>query len=110
MPCLKSPLVDRKPSDIDFYIVRENTEGEYSNSGVRLFEGTEREVVIQESIFTRIGANRVLKFAFELAQKRGKHLTAATKSNSSEEPTSELQSLMRPSYAVYCLKKNNSEL
>ncbi|PLC48290.1 tartrate dehydrogenase [Pollutimonas subterranea] len=81
MPGVKSPLADRKPGDIDFYIVRENTEGEYSNSGGRLFEGTQREVVIQESVFTRIGAERVLKFAFELAQKRGKHLTAATKSN-----------------------------
>ena len=81
MPGVKSPLADRKPGDIDFFIVRENTEGEYSNSGGRLFEGTDREVVIQESVFTRVGANRVLKFAFELAQKRGKHLTAATKSN-----------------------------
>lgn len=81
MPGVKSPLAGRNPGDIDFYIVRENTEGEYSNSGGRLFEGTEREVVIQESVFTRVGANRVLKFAFELAQKRGKHLTAATKSN-----------------------------
>lgn len=81
MPGVKSPLADRKPGDIDFYIVRENTEGEYSNSGGILFEGTEREVVIQESVFTRVGADRVLKFAYELAQKRGKHLTAATKSN-----------------------------
>ncbi|MDN5842801.1 MAG: tartrate dehydrogenase [Alcaligenaceae bacterium] len=81
MPGVRSPLADRKPGDIDFYIVRENTEGEYSNSGGRLFEGTDREVVIQESVFTRHGAQRVLKFAFELAQKRGKHLTAATKSN-----------------------------
>lgn len=81
MAGVKSPLADRKPGDIDFYIVRENTEGEYSNSGGRLFEGTQREIVIQESVFTRIGAERVLKFAFELAQKRKKHLTAATKSN-----------------------------
>lgn len=81
MPGVKSPLADRKPGDIDFFIVRENTEGEYSNSGGILFEGTEREVVIQESVFTRIGADRVLKFAYDLAQKRGKHLTAATKSN-----------------------------
>ena len=81
MPGVTSPLAGRKAGDIDFYIVRENTEGEYSNSGGILFEGTEREVVIQESVFTRVGADRVLKFAFELAQKRGKHLTAATKSN-----------------------------
>ncbi|NYT85647.1 tartrate dehydrogenase [Pollutimonas harenae] len=81
MPGVKSPLADRKPGDIDFFIVRENTEGEYSNSGGILFEGTQREVVIQESVYTRVGAERVLKFAYELAQKRGKHLTAATKSN-----------------------------
>jgi len=81
MPGVRSPLADRQPGDIDFYIVRENTEGEYSNSGGRLFAGTEREIVIQESVFTRIGADRVLKFAFDLAEKRGKHLTAATKSN-----------------------------
>src|SRR3546814_12563497 len=62
-------------------MVRENTEGEYSNSGGILFEGTQREIVIQESVYTRIGAERVLKFAYELAQKRGKHLTEATKSN-----------------------------
>ncbi len=81
MPGVRSPLAGREPGDIDFVIVRENTEGEYSNSGGRLFEGTEREVVIQESVFTRHGAQRVLRFAFELARKRGKHLTAATKSN-----------------------------
>ena len=81
MPGVKTPLADRKPGDIDFFIVRENTEGEYSNSGGILFEGTDREVVIQESVFTRVGAERVLKFAYDLAQKRGKHLTAATKSN-----------------------------
>lgn len=81
MPGVPTPLANRKPGDIDFFIVRENTEGEYSNSGGRLFAGTEREVVIQESVFTRVGADRVLKFAFELARKRGKHLTAATKSN-----------------------------
>ncbi|MDD7946054.1 isocitrate/isopropylmalate family dehydrogenase, partial [Microbacterium sp. NE2HP2] len=70
-----------EPGDIDFFIVRENTEGEYSNSGGIMFEGTQREVVIQESVFTRTGTDRVLKFAFELAEKRGKHVTAATKSN-----------------------------
>ena len=81
MPGVVSPLANRKPGDIDFFIVRENTEGEYSNAGGKLFAGTEREVVIQESVFTRVGAERVLRFAFELARKRGKHLTAATKSN-----------------------------
>ena len=82
MPGIQCPLVNRAPGDIDFYVVRENTEGEYSNAGGRLFEGTEREVVIQETVMTRIGVDRVLKFAFELAQKRPRrHLTSATKSN-----------------------------
>jgi len=79
VPC---PLAGRKPGDIDFYVVRENTEGEYTNLGGRIFEGTEREVVIQESVFTRHGADRVLRYAFELAQTRArKHVTVATKSN-----------------------------
>jgi tartrate dehydrogenase/decarboxylase/D-malate dehydrogenase len=72
----------RQPGEIDMYIVRENTEGEYSAVGGRMFAGTEREMVMQESIFTRYGTDRVLKFAFELAQSRAKkHLTSATKSN-----------------------------
>ncbi|MEO5696779.1 MAG: tartrate dehydrogenase [Burkholderiaceae bacterium] len=84
VPC---PLVDkkgqpRKPGDIDFFIVRENTEGEYTSVGGRLFEGTEREIVIQEAVFSRHGTDRVMKYAFELAQARQrKHLTVATKSN-----------------------------
>ncbi len=82
MPGIPSPLANRKPGDIDFYVVRENTEGEYSSVGGRAFPGTEREVVIQESIFTRTGVDRVLKYAFELANRRPKkHLTSATKSN-----------------------------
>src|SRR5258708_7765286 len=78
IPC---PLAGRGPEDIDFYVVRENNEGEYSEIGGRLFVGTEREMAVQESVFTRIGVDRVLRYAFELAQKRGKHLTSATKSN-----------------------------
>jgi tartrate dehydrogenase/decarboxylase/D-malate dehydrogenase len=82
MPGLKTPLADRYPGDIDFYVVRENNEGEYSSVGGRMFEGTDEEVVIQETIFTRKGVDRVLRFAFELAQNRpAKHLTSATKSN-----------------------------
>jgi tartrate dehydrogenase/decarboxylase/D-malate dehydrogenase len=82
MPGIPSPLVNRKPGDIDFYVVRENTEGEYSSIGGRMYEGTEREVVFQQSIFSRNGVDRILKFAFDLAQKRPKkHLTSATKSN-----------------------------
>ena len=79
VPC---PLAGRKAGDIDFYVVRENTEGEYTNLGGRIFEGTEREVVIQEAVFTRHGTDRVLRYAFELAQSRPrKQLTVATKSN-----------------------------
>ncbi len=82
MPGVQSPLAGRLPGDIDFYIVRENTEGEYSSVGGKMFEGTEREFVLQESVFTRIGVDRVIRFAYELAQKRPKrHLTSATKSN-----------------------------
>ena len=82
MPGVPSPLAGRKPGDIDFWVVRENTEGEYSSVGGRMFEGTSREIVIQDSVMTRVGVDRVLKFAFELAQSRPKkHLTSATKSN-----------------------------
>ncbi len=82
MPGVPCPLADRKPGDIDFYVVRENTEGEYSSVGGRMFAGTEREFVLQESIFTRTGVDRVLRYAFELAQRRpARHLTSATKSN-----------------------------
>jgi tartrate dehydrogenase/decarboxylase/D-malate dehydrogenase len=87
MPGVRAPVVrpdgsPRQPGEIDMYIVRENTEGEYSTIGGRMFEGTAREIVMQETVMTRIGVDRVLKFAFELAQSRPKkHLTSATKSN-----------------------------
>jgi tartrate dehydrogenase/decarboxylase/D-malate dehydrogenase len=82
MPGMRTPLADRKPGDIDFFVVRENTEGEYSSVGGRMYEGTDREVVFQESVFSRKGVDRILRFAFELAKKRPKkHLTSATKSN-----------------------------
>ena len=81
MPGVPSPLANRKPGDIDFYVVRENTEGEYSSIGGKAFPGTDREVVIQESVFTRHGVDRVLRYAFELARTRKKKLTSATKSN-----------------------------
>jgi tartrate dehydrogenase/decarboxylase / D-malate dehydrogenase len=82
MSGMPSPLVGRDPGDVDFMIVRENTEGEYSSMGGRAFEGTEREVVIQETIMTRTGVDRILRYAFELARHgEKKHLTSATKSN-----------------------------
>jgi tartrate dehydrogenase/decarboxylase/D-malate dehydrogenase len=82
MPGVPSPLAGRKPGDIDFWVVRENTEGEYSSVGGRMFPDTDREFVTQQTVMTRIGVDRILKFAFELAQSRPKkHLTSATKSN-----------------------------
>ena len=82
MPGAKTPLANRTEKDIDFYVVRENTEGEYSSSGGRMFEGTDREFVTQQSVFTRYGTDRVLRYAFELAKTRArKHVTSATKSN-----------------------------
>ncbi|WP_313815213.1 tartrate dehydrogenase [Citricoccus sp.] len=82
LPGVPSPLAGRKPGDVDFYVVRENTEGEYSSIGGRLFEGTDRETVMQETVMTRTGVDRILKYAFNLAQSRPqRHLTSATKSN-----------------------------
>ncbi|WP_156840636.1 tartrate dehydrogenase [Novosphingobium aquimarinum] len=82
MPGVPCPLAGREPGDIDFWVVRENTEGEYSSVGGKMFAGTEREVVIQETVMTRHGTDRVLRFAFDLAAKRDrKHVTSATKSN-----------------------------
>jgi len=87
MPGIIAPVVrrdgtPREPGEIDMYIVRENTEGEYSSIGGRMYQGTPREIVVQETVMSRVGVDRVLKFAFELAQSRPKkHLTSATKSN-----------------------------
>ena len=87
MPGIVAPVVRRdgsrrEPGEIDMYIVRENTEGEYSSVGGRMFAGTEREIVMQETVMSRVGVDRVLRFAFELARSRPKkHLTSATKSN-----------------------------
>lgn len=79
---ITSPLAGRTSADIDFYVVRENVEGEYSEIGGVLYRGTEHEVAVQESVFTRHGVDRIMKYAFELAQSRPKkHLTSATKSN-----------------------------
>lgn len=78
---IATPLKDFPPGEIDFCIVRENNEGEYSEAGGRMFRNTGAEVVIQETIFTRMGCDRVMRYAFELAAKRKKHVTSATKSN-----------------------------
>ena len=79
---MASPLKNRKPEEIDFVIVRENNEGEYSEIGGRLYTGTANEMAVQESVFTKKGVDRVIRYAFELAETRAnKHLTSATKSN-----------------------------
>jgi tartrate dehydrogenase/decarboxylase/D-malate dehydrogenase len=79
VPC---PLVGKKPGDIDFYVVRENVEGEYSSVGGIQYEGTDQEMVSQLSLFTRRGTDRILDYAFALAQSRpALHLSSATKSN-----------------------------
>ena len=76
-----SPLKNRKPGEIDFYVVRENNEGEYSEIGGRLYVGTPLEMAMQQTIFTRMGCDRIMRFAFEMAMRRKKHVTSATKSN-----------------------------
>src|SRR5882762_2794731 len=78
---IETPLKNWKPGEIDFCIVRENNEGEYSDIGGRLYEETDEEMAVQQTVFTRRGVNRVMRYAFELAQKRNKHVTSATKSN-----------------------------
>jgi tartrate dehydrogenase/decarboxylase/D-malate dehydrogenase len=82
MPGVPCPLRGREAGDIDFVVVRENSEGEYSTLGGRSFEGTDAEMVVQESVFTKRGIDRIMRYAFELARTRPKkHLTWATKSN-----------------------------
>jgi tartrate dehydrogenase/decarboxylase/D-malate dehydrogenase len=82
LPGILSPLANRTAEDIDFIVVRENNEGEYSEIGGRLYSGTDLEMVVQETVFTRKGVDRILRYAFGLAQSRPhKHLTSATKSN-----------------------------
>jgi tartrate dehydrogenase/decarboxylase/D-malate dehydrogenase len=82
LPGIASPLANRTAEDIDFIVVRENNEGEYSEIGGRLYTGTDSEMVVQETVFTRKGVDRIMRYAFELAQSRPrKHLTSATKSN-----------------------------
>ena len=82
MAGVPTPLANRKPGDIDFWVVRENSEGEYSAIGERTREGTPEETVTQQTVFTRRGVDRILRYAFELARTRPrKHVTSATKSN-----------------------------
>jgi tartrate dehydrogenase/decarboxylase/D-malate dehydrogenase len=79
---IESPLKGKKPGDIDMLVVRENTEGEYSDIGGRVYQGSDREVVVQGAMFTRWGTERIILYAFDLARQRPrKHLTSITKSN-----------------------------
>jgi len=81
LPGIEAPLKNFKPGQIDFCIVRENNEGEYSDIGGRLYQGTDDELVVQQTVFTRRGVNRILRYAFELVRTRKNHVTSATKSN-----------------------------
>lgn len=76
---IRSPL--REPGDFDFVIVRENSEGEYSEIGGRIYHGEEEEMAIQNAVFTRKATQRAIRYAFELAASRKGHVTSATKSN-----------------------------
>lgn len=81
LPGIQATVKNFEPGQIDFYVVRENTEGEYSEIGGRLYKGTPDELAIQETVFTRRGCDRIMRYAFELAKKRKHHVTSATKSN-----------------------------
>ncbi|MBM3129994.1 MAG: tartrate dehydrogenase [Chloroflexi bacterium] len=84
LPGIKSPLADKKPGDIDFVVVRENTEGEYSGAGGRAHRGLPIEVAVETSVFTRTGVERIIRYAYQLAQSRRKKLVNATKSNAQQ--------------------------
>jgi tartrate dehydrogenase/decarboxylase/D-malate dehydrogenase len=80
---VRGPLAGKRPQDIDIVCVRENTEGEYAGTGGRVHQGTENEVAIQSTVFTRKGTERIIRYAFEYARQHGrKKVTSATKSNS----------------------------
>ncbi len=84
LPGVKSPLADKKPGDIDFVVIRENTEGEYTGAGGRAHRGLPIEVAIETSVFTRTGVERIIRYAYQLAQSRRKKLINATKSNAQQ--------------------------
>jgi len=78
---VNSPVKEFPPGEIDFCIIRENNEGEYSEVGGRLYRNTDAELAVQETVFTRKGCDRIMRYAFELARTRKRHVTSATKSN-----------------------------
>jgi tartrate dehydrogenase/decarboxylase / D-malate dehydrogenase len=101
LPGIQSPLRDKGPQDIDFVVIRENTEGEYSGAGGRTHLHTSQEVAIQTSIFTRFATERVMRYSFELARKRRKKLTSATKSNACQYSMvfwDEVFEILKPDY------------
>ncbi|MBI5032456.1 MAG: tartrate dehydrogenase [Chloroflexi bacterium] len=84
LPGIKSPLANKKPGDIDFVVVRENTEGEYTGAGGRAHRNLKSEVAVETSVFTRLGVERVIRYAYQLAQSRRKKLVSGTKSNAQQ--------------------------
>jgi tartrate dehydrogenase/decarboxylase/D-malate dehydrogenase len=84
LPGVKSPLAGKKPGEIDFVVVRENTEGEYAGAGGRSHRGLPEDVAVETSIFTRTGVERIVRYAFRLARSRRKKLVSATKSNAQQ--------------------------
>jgi len=84
LPGVKSPLAGKKAGDIDFVVVRENTEGEYTGAGGRSHRGLPEELAVETAVFTRAGVERVVRYAFRLAQSRRRKLVSATKSNAQQ--------------------------
>ena len=81
LPGVNSVLAGKGPAEIDFVVLRENSEGEYVDSGSRFHQGRDDEFALQTAIHTRRGVERILRFGFEMARKRRKRLTMITKSN-----------------------------
>ncbi len=84
LPGVRSPLAGKAPGDVDFVVVRENTEGEYAGAGGRSHQGLPIEVAVQTAVFTRVGTERVVRYAFALARRRRLKLVSATKSNAQQ--------------------------
>jgi tartrate dehydrogenase/decarboxylase/D-malate dehydrogenase len=101
-PGIQSVLAGKGPAEIDFVVLRENSEGEYVDNGGRLKRGTSDEVAVQTALHTRKGVERILRYGFELARTRRRHLTMATKSNAQRYAYvlwDEVLEELRPQYA-----------
>ena len=101
LPGIRSPLRGKSPGDIDFVVVRENTEGEYTGAGGRAHAGTPQETAVETAFFSRHGIERVMRFAFELAQSRRKHLISVTKSNAQQHTLRLWDDIFEELAAVY---------